>query len=456
MDFREKVLEYEEDFLKNLRRLVRIPSFEGEKEREAPFGMNPRLALEEALKISEELGFKTKNIENAIGYAEYGNHESEDYIGIIGHIDVVKEGENWTYPPFDMTRVGDRLFGRGVLDNKGPTLSTLYALKILKDMDLKLDRNVRIIFGTNEETGFKDIKYYLDKEKPPVMGFTPDCKFPVVYGEKGVVQIKLSKKLEGSNSKIFEIKGEFANNIVPSSIEIGFKKWDLEELKGLNHPSLKIEERLDKTSLIFKGKGAHGKSPEEGDNAITSLSNILADSKMEEGEVKEFFSFVNKVFHEKHFGEGCNLEFQDESGKLVINPYKMYFLENEIGLVLQIRYPVGLKYEEIYNKLEFLSKENNLEIEILKRLDSVNMDREGKLIKTLERVYEFVTGNDGKAVPTTGGTYAKVMPNIVAFGPSIGGMDGNPHMADEFIDIEELRINMEVFCRAIYELANTK
>ena len=176
-----------------LRRMVAIPSIRGKEEPDAPFGRGPKQALEEVLKIATELGFHTKNIDDKIGYAEYGEDRSDGaYYGIFGHVDVMPLGEGWNSPPLSLTLREGKLFGRGTLDNKGPILSNLYALYVLKENGVTFDRPVRIVFGTNEETGFGCVKHYLTKEIPPTFGWTPDCKWPVVYGERGRLKVRVS------------------------------------------------------------------------------------------------------------------------------------------------------------------------------------------------------------------------------------------------------------------------
>jgi len=176
-----------------LRRMVAIPSIRGEAEEGAPFGKGPRQALDEVLAIASELGFQTKNIDNKIGYAQYGEDRPDGaYYGIFGHVDVMPLGEGWISPALALTVRDGRLYGRGTLDNKGPILSNLYALYVLKERGVTFDRPVRIVFGTNEETGFGCVKHYLTKEVPPTFGWTPDCKWPVVYGERGRLRVRLS------------------------------------------------------------------------------------------------------------------------------------------------------------------------------------------------------------------------------------------------------------------------
>lgn len=424
--FKNKILSEKEELFKNIDRLIRINSVEGESLEGAPFGIEPRKALEEALKISEEMGFKTKNIDNAIGYAEYG--EGEEYICVIGHVDIVPAGEGWSYDPLKLTITKDKLYGRGILDNKGPIMSALYGLKILKDLNITLSKKVRIIFGTNEETGFKDIPYYLKNEKPPIMGFTPDCKYPAVYGERGILDLTIwSKKIKENIS----IEGEFKNNVVPSYAKI-----------NINENCI-IEER---------GKQAPGNAPEIGENAVTKAFTSLSEKQLSE-ELKEFTDFIKNNFHENHSMEKSEVKCEDEiSGKLVINPYKIEEKDSKLGISVVFRYPITYKYEDILKIIDSIKNEE-YDISINRRMDSVCFPLDSKLLKELKKAYEDVTGEDGTPVTTTGGTYAKVFPNIVAFGPSFPGQKGIAHNKDEYMDINDLLKNTEIFTNAIYNLA---
>lgn len=424
--FKNKILSEKEELFKNIDRLIRINSVEGESLEGAPFGVEPKKALEEALKISEEMGFKTKNIDNAIGYAEYG--EGEEYICVIGHVDIVPVGEGWSYDPLKLTITKDKLYGRGILDNKGPIMSALYGLKILKDLNITLSKKVRIIFGTNEETGFKDIPYYLKNEKPPIMGFTPDCKYPAVYGERGILDLTIwSKKIKENIS----IEGEFKNNVVPSYAKI-----------NINGNCI-IEER---------GKQAPGNAPEIGENAVTKAFTSLSEKQLSE-ELKEFTDFIKNNFHENHSMEKSRVKCEDKiSGKLVINPYKIEEKDSKLGISVVFRYPITYKYEDILKIIDSIKNEE-YDISINRRMDSVCFPLDSKLLKELKKAYEDVTGEDGTPVTTTGGTYAKVFPNIVAFGPSFPGQKGIAHNKDEYMDINDLLKNTEIFTNAIYNLA---
>ena len=445
-EFNEKVFEYRDELINSIRRLVKINSVEGESTDDAPFGLGPKMALEEALKISEELGFKTKNINNAIGYAEYGN--SDEYIGIIGHVDIVPEGEGWSYPPFDVSIDNEKIYGRGVLDNKGPIMAALYGMKIIKDLNLPLSKSIRVIFGSNEETGFKDIPYYLEEEKAPLMGFTPDCKYPAVYGERGILDVTIWSN-EISNCNVKSIKGNFRNNVVPDYAEI-----EAVRKESLDGESIKWEtEIIEKVSA--KGSQAPGNAPETGENAVTTLCKTVADLGKSgfSKDVIEFSKFVHETFHENHSLSKIGINCCDEiSGSLVINPYELKVKDNKIGISVVFRYPISYTYENMFSIIEGIIKDG-YSISENRRMDSVCFDSDHELLKKLKESYEEVTGFDGTPVTTTGGTYAKVFPNIVAFGPSFPGQKGIGHNKDEYMDIEDLLTNLNIFTNSIYNLA---
>ena len=164
------VAENEKQIFDNIARLVAIDSVEGERAPGMPFGPGPDRALKEALKLSEELGLKAVNCENYMGYAEIG--EGEDYLATITHLDVVPVGDGWAHDPFTMREREGFIIGRGVMDDKGPAVLSLYALKYLKDKNVPLRYPVRALLGANEESGMGDVTYYLEHYKAPLFCFS--------------------------------------------------------------------------------------------------------------------------------------------------------------------------------------------------------------------------------------------------------------------------------------------
>lgn len=354
-----------------LRRMVAIPSIRGKEEPDAPFGRGPKQALEEVLKISTELGFHTKNIDDKIGYAQYGENRSDGaYYGIFGHVDVMPLGEGWNSPPLSLTLREGKLFGRGTLDNKGPILSNLYALYVLKENGVTFDRPVRIVFGTNEETGFGCVKHYLTKEIPPTFGWTPDCKWPVVYGERGRLKVRVS---------------------LPESM------------------------------------------------------------------VADLYDFANrKLLHTNHRGEELGIAYQDEDfGMMQLRGETFGIEENQHYVEWTMCYPASCTKSDLLNQITMHLPEKAT-LEVISHWAPVLYDKSSKYVQALQQVYTDVTKSDSIPVTTTGGTYAKIIPNIIAYGPSFPGQRDIAHLPNEWIGIKDLETDTIIYGLALLALSNMK
>lgn len=216
MDFSKAVKNEMNPLAEDISRLCRINSAEGDAKPGMPFGEGPAKALEAILAIGEAMGFRTVNYDNYVGEIEYG--EGDEMLGILGHVDVVPAGEGWSRDPWGGEISDGVIWGRGTLDDKGPMLTCLHALKIIKDMELPLNKRVRLIIGCNEETDWKCMDYYLNEVKPelPTIAFSPDSHFPVTYAEMGMLQFRLERPV----SENIEIKGGNAFNSVPSKAQV--------------------------------------------------------------------------------------------------------------------------------------------------------------------------------------------------------------------------------------------
>jgi len=230
------IAENKEQLLQDIAALVAIDSVEGTPEEGAPFGAGPRAALDKTLELAAGMGFATRNCENYIGYAELAGADPEKYLATICHVDVVPVGNGWTADPFKMRIQDGWLLGRGVSDDKGPMIVTLYALKFLKEQGYQLRYPIRAIVGDNEETHMNDVKYYLENYPAPVFCFTPDAEFPVCNGEKGHFGGKIVSPV--CNGVIAEFEGGVANNAVPDRAS-ALVKTDIRKLK--NAPNITLE-----------------------------------------------------------------------------------------------------------------------------------------------------------------------------------------------------------------------
>lgn len=362
----KKIDEISPDMINSIIEVVKIDSVKSEAKKNMPFGEGIKKALDKTLEISKNLGFYTKNIDNYIGYAQYGSND--EYICAIGHLDVVPVGDGWKHNPFSAWVENDTIYSRGILDNKGPVISCLYAMYALKELGIMPKYSIRIIFGCDEESGFSDLEYYLSKEKPPVMGFTPDCKYPVVYGERGRLNIKIS---------------------------------------------------CDKENL------------------------------------SQFFDFINNYFiGAKNNGDRLGIDYCDkEFGIMEMRNYHLSEEDKYVIFDVTFSYPVGITVDEIIDKINSkIKKFCKMEIKIVKNYNPVKFEKDNFLVKTLQSCYEIVTGLDGTPVTTTGGTYAKAMPNIVPFGPSFPGQKGIGHNPNEWMTKSDLILNAKIFALSLYKL----
>ena len=464
MKFLKIVEDYRDDIIKSTQDIVKIRSVEGEPKPNMPFGEGPYRALEFALDLASEMGFNTKNLEGYAGYAELG--KGEETVGVLVHLDVVPEGEGWTYPPYGGEIHDEKIYGRGTVDDKGPAIATMYAMKAIKESGVRLNRKIRIIFGTNEETGWGCMKYYFDHEKSPDMAFTPDADFPVIYGEKGIIVFDLVKKLESNKCNdivVKSIKGGNAPNMVPDSseailqasdnsiIEEKFKKF----IKKTNYP-LSLEKQGDEIQITAKGISAHGSTPEKGENAISYLMAFLGELLEGSCGICEFVDIYNKRIGFKHYGEGIGCGFEDDvSGKLNFNPGVIIGDEKEIKLSVNIRYPIKSSAQEVYDGIRNNLKGAGIElVEGDSDMKPLYIPKDNFLVTKLMEVYREQTG-DRNSQPITigGGTYARATENAVAFGPSFPGQEDVVHQKNEFISIDHLIKITKIYAQALYELA---
>ncbi len=464
MNYINLIENYKEEIVKSTQEIIRIKSVEEESKPNMPFGEGPYKALEYALDLSNELEFETKNMDGYAGYAEFG--KGNETVGVLVHLDVVPEGEGWTYPPYGGEIHDDNIFGRGTMDDKGPAIAILYAMKALKESGVTLNRKIRIIFGTNEETGWGCMDYYFKHEKPPTMAFTPDADFPVIYGEKGILVFNLEQKLNTNNCggiRLIELKGGNAPNMVPDNAEAILEVDDINKLEDRfktykaekDHPvTIDIKDNIIK--VMAKGVSAHGSTPEKGENAISNLMDALGYLLEGKCDLCDFINTYNERIGFKHYGEciGCGYE-DDISGKLNFNPGMIKLDGDKIILTINVRYPIKSSAKEVYDGIRKNPKGTKVElVEGKGDTKPLYVPKDNFLVQKLMEVYKAQTGDvEREPITIGGGTYARAMENAVAFGPMFPGQPDVAHQKDEYISIEHLMKITKIYAHALYELA---
>lgn len=455
MILNEYVLATKDSLLACLQENLRIPSVQGEATEGAPYGIEVRKSLDHVLSAAEKLGFRTENVDNHLGWCEYG--EGEEMVAVLGHLDVVPAGDGWTFDPWGGEIRDDRIFGRGTMDDKGPSIAALFALAALRDSGLPVKRRIRLLFGCNEETGSQDVKYYLAKGgEVPVMGFTPDGEYPVINGEKGIINVTFSKTYAQRGAlKLLSIQGGTAPNVVPAAAcaKLSCSKELAERIAALKASKIRYTATEYGVFVEAEGISAHGSTPGQGENALGRLVQAL-DTLPFEGELANAIHFLAVTLGMESDGKSAGIYLHDDvSGDTTLNWGTLNADENKLSMRINYRYPVTFAYEDCVPTLDAKFAAAGFTKEFEQHKAKLYIPEDSELVKTLLNVYTEHTGLEGNAKCIGGGTYAKMLPNILAFGPIFPGDEVREHKPDEFIEIPKLMKNAQIIAAAMYEMA---
>lgn len=452
------ILNYKDEILEDIIKLVRIRSVRGEPKDGMPFGEEPAKALAFCLDLARNMGFKVKNVDNYAGHIEYG--EGDKLIAVLAHVDVVPAGEGWTYPPFGGDVVGDRIYGRGTMDDKGPAISAIYCLKALKDMGFKPKCRIRVILGSAEETGMEDMDYYFKREEMPDYAFSPDGEYPVCNREKGILHATF--KASGSGRVVSLIAGN-APNAVPVSAQAELD-CTAEQAAAIEKAAAAMEDGKVKFAVVKNvggnvkiscfGKAAHASTPEDGVNAACYLIRLLATVLKEDA--GKLVNFLDEKISLEYTGESFGVACSDaESGPLTLNLGLVHIANGEGNAVIDIRYPVTKKGDDLSGILLQKASEGRVTGVIDGDTPPLYIESSAELIQKLCSAYKTVMKADAATYSTGGGSYARALNNRgVAFGASITSLhDYNIHGADEYLEVEQFMLHCQICLQAIYELA---
>ena len=421
---------YENDFLSNL---ISIPSVGDEPSDGCPYGAESRRALGYFIDEAANQGFKTGIIDNKVGYVEFGS--GTKMIGIVCHLDVVPAGSAWTCDPFKLTVKDNCFYGRGIIDDKGPACMSYFAMKDLKDNGFDPKCRIRLILGSDEERTCDCVETYALKGEIPDFAITPDAEYPVIFAEKGILHIKI----HGEGNCEVNAKAGNAANMVPNEATL----------------------TCDGITVTGSGKTAHASRPELGINAIIDLISKADDQIISKSKI---MSYIKHEIAGKSYQEytGCNTD--DISGTITANPAILNVNGETEELTIDIRYPIsaekadiidffaqraaiyGLKVSEINHMSPLYKDPDNNEIRLLTEIWSNNME----LFDGFKEEYR-----DEYASPLAigGGTYARHLPNTIAFGIQIPWMEDQCHQADEHISINDFEVNKKVLTETVKALS---
>ena len=457
MDFKSEAKKYEKQFKEDLKQIVSIPSLRDDttKSENAPFGKACRAALDKMMEIGRKAGFNVRDIDGYACVIEYG--EQEEAIGILAHLDIVPIGDDWTHDPLGCEEEDGFMFGRGVLDDKGPLIAGLTAMRILKDNGLHLNKKIQLICGCDEESGMQCMEYYCRHEKLPQLSFTPDANFPVVYGEKGIMSLVL--KTINDTPVAYMHAGE-RMNVVIGKADAYVKDFCYEKefdfylrSNGLTG-SITNEKGL--TKIHIDGVSAHASMPWLGVNAGLHLLNFVGCAYKNEKLEKLSQMLMDIRGYKSQIGiEGVYM------GPLTSNAGIIRIDEKEISIVLDIRYPNDTTCQNVLDGMKKSLEEAQLDVKVENPSNSnpLFLNPNSSFIQTLMNVYKEYSNDDfTPAMTMGGGTYARKLPNCVAFGPEFPRpvetqlVIGGPHQANEAINIDEMMTSIAIYAAALEAL----
>lgn len=416
--------------------LLAIPSCKGAPSPDAPFGAETRRALDHLLALGDRMGFRTRCIDGMAGYVEFGT--GDRMVAALGHLDVVPPGDGWSGDPFVPVKHADgRIVARGAIDDKGPVIACLFAMKALRDAGWVPPVRIRLIAGLDEESGSACMARYVRTEELPAAGFTPDADFPAIYAEKGILHLAFRYRNEsGTSVADIRMKGGDRANVVPSRCSLSM------DLGG--------GERIDE---VFAGVPAHGSTPQEGVNAI-ALAMAEAGSRLSARQERHpFVDFFNRRIGRGTDGSSIGMACSDKpSGALTFNAGIIDMDGGQAELTVDIRYPVTADREALLNGLRSAAAPYGITLHVLASQAPLYLDPESPMLQSLTRLFREVTGLAGEPIAIGGGTYARTMPGIAAFGPNVEGEPEMAHKADEYITVDRLETCARIYARAFVEL----
>lgn len=411
------------EMIEALQKLVSFQSIAKEEGPEYPYGKEVCGAKEYVLELAKSFGMRAEDVPGKYAYIEIG--EGPRLIGILSHLDVVPAGDGWTQDPFGGEIVDGKIYGRGTTDDKGPTIAVLYAMKALKEKTT-LPARIRLILGQTEENGeWRDIEAYTDAEEIPECGFTPDGDFPAIQNELGVMVFRVQMPQSG----FLQGEGGTAPNMVPARARV----------------------KTEFGTYEASGKACHGCAPWLGLNGISELMEKVYQAEPENRFLRMYADLIGKTI----YGEKLGIAAEDESGKLTLNVGLLEVQDETATLMVDIRYPAKKNPDEISGSLVRQFSSYGASCECVYHVRPLYTPSDSPVLGALLSAYREVTGDDSRPISIGGGTYAKAMPNMVAFGPNFPGHENREHMEDEYILVEDFLKLEEIYERALAYLLDS-
>jgi succinyl-diaminopimelate desuccinylase len=433
------------------------------KQEHAPYGPDVKAMLDFALERGRFYGFQTADHEGYCGDISYGEEGEE--LGFSCHLDVVPEGEGWIYSPYHPVEKDGFLIGRGVSDNKGSAIAVLSAFRFIQEKKIPLKRKLRLMLGCAEETGMADYKYYLQelKGEVPPLTIVADAAFPVCYAQKGGFNASLWIP---AGRDIVSLNAGKVRNSIPDSAQLVVPEASISYEEAVlaleGYPAIEVSEIGSYLSITARGKAGHAAFPEGAVNAIWVLADAIVKSGLDQKADLRGLSFLAEAFSSP-YGEGLRIGFADEqSGRLTLNAGVIQKEEDFLKTEIDIRFPVSYTVEQIEQALEESLKSFGVKLTDVDAARPYYIDPEDPVVQKLTGIYNEVAGDHARPYAMGGGTYSRVIPNAISYGPGLPlgkrpdflpAGHGGAHGPDEALSIENWLTGLKIYIKTICLLA---
>ena len=438
------------EYLEDLQKLITINSVKSTPQVNAPYGEGVERAFSYVKQLAESFGFHVSHLDHKVLIVDFSQQKFDEYIGVFSHIDLVsvEDTDRWVAPPFAGEIKNDRMYGRGTLDNKGPTLAILYAMKQLKDQGFRPRKGIRLVIGGDEESGMNCLQTYREKMPAPVFGFTPAAYFPVTTREQGIMTIEVKLPLSNQTA-IDSVEVGFSSNVKPQS---GSYTVHLSENQTVE--TIEQFEGVQQVDEFDVPQRVNVKVLDENREAITIVTNHLRTLfRRTEAETEKSVTLIQSLLLDES-GESLALDCRDEDGELTMKATRLLTEEERLTVTLDLRYPASFTEEVMKEKLDQGMKQQDLDYTIENAKPPVHFDTDHSMVQQLLEVYEEVTGRSEKPAAISGGTYARIYPDrVIAFGAVYPGEPVTAHQTNESVPLYMMKDWLLIYEKAIRKLS---
>ena len=443
--------------------------------------------------MAKDFGLEYRNVDNRIFEVKLPGRGNQEF-GILTHADVVPVvADEWVLDdgtrldPFRLTRVGDYLYGRGSIDDKGSIATVLYAMKTVKESGVPIDRTIRLMIETTEESGGQGMKYYRASTPLPDYNIVLDSKYPAVVAEKGSGALKASFALEPALAGNAPAGAATITAMAGAATASAIGQTATARLEGADPVALAAQLEAAKAGFLqttipqggtfaidiaqaggnaitikVTGASAHGSRPEEGVNPLPRLALFLQESglALQPNGYADAVRYMVDLFGLDYLGHRMGIAYSDDfMGPLTASPTTVFVKAGRVEVTANVRMPRGNTPEALTqattDKVKAWAATRQVQVQVDHQQGNwMARDPKGAWLSTLLNVFGDITGLEAKPVSTAGSTTAKLMPNAINFGPAMPGKKYTAHNAKEFKEVPDLDADLQMFTEMLVRIGN--